>query len=374
MLSSVADANFPGRGCLLHAGKNSCVTLLCLYASQARTYFVAGMTKVTVAFADSYQLASKSAKTDKEIILYYTILDGDNEIYESPWQHVAAGCKLMHWKGEEPMKKRFSGTGEGLQPLSLCLYRVVQKGGITAKLMGHKKHILLGSGKVPLSPVLEADGRVLQQSSPVFAEKEHQLSAHLASPSHRAASSPSPSKDKAGMNGHKSSWTALHILGMVQVTVQASQDNVERYRLLVPCFNDTHEHGQIATVADFTGKAILYLKIRKVHNEDEHSSPPPSKYESIIDIIGLDMTHKGQVATDVTAGSHSRSRLANNTDFHWATIKSKRRKHKKSKAEEDGSRVSMGPQKTTWNTDQDFRFKVGDDGGDGGLMRARCVV
>ena len=329
---------------------------------------------MTVAFADSYQLASTSAKTDKDIILYYTILDGENEIYESPWQHVAAGCKLLHWKGEDPMKKRFS-TGGGLQPLSLCLYKVVQKGGMTAKLMGHKKHIFLGSGKVPLSPVLQADGRVLQQSSPVFAEKEHQLSAHLAPPSPRVASSPSPSKDKVGMHGHKSSSTALNILGMVQVTLQASQDNLERYRLLVPCFNDKHAQGQIATVADFTGKAILYLKIRKVQNEDEHSSPSPSKYESIIDIIGLDMTHKGQVATDVTAGSHSRSRLANNTDFHWATVKSKRRRHKRSKAEEDGNRVSMGPQKTTWNTDQDFRFKVREEG-DGGLhhrMEGLCV-
>jgi hypothetical protein len=42
-----------------------------------------------------------------------------------------------------------------------------------------------------------------------------------------------------------------------------------------------------------------------------------------------------QVATDVTAGCYARSRLSNNSDIHWATIKAKKRRHAMFKVDDD---------------------------------------
>ena len=42
-----------------------------------------------------------------------------------------------------------------------------------------------------------------------------------------------------------------------------------------------------------------------------------------------------QVSTDVTAGCYARSRLSNNSDIHWATIKAKKRRHAMFKVDDD---------------------------------------
>jgi hypothetical protein len=309
------------------------------------------MSNVTLALSDSSLM-----KKEKESTCYFTVSVEDSEIYASRSVDNATERTLIQWQSHEPMRKHFSPNG--LDVLSLCLYKVVKKGGIAAHLMGHKKSILLGTAKIPIAPVLEVQSRTCRQSFPLLAESSSSIGTSP-SPSRSKASrvSPSPSPSKAskhqsGANKHEAAGAPL-VIGMLSVTLHASQDKLEKYRLLVPCFNYSHADGQMATVVDFTGKALVYLKSRTAHESGDEQSP--CRYETIVDIVGLDMTHKGQVATDVTAGSHARSRLANNSDFHWATVKSKRRKARKgSKAEDEAGRGVSG----AWNTDQDFRFKV----------------
>jgi len=112
------------------------------------------------------------------------------------------------------------------------------------------------------------------------------------------------------------------------MTIKASHDVVELYLIRVPLFKEASSNGHTETVTDHTGKPILYLKIRIIsHCEyyDERENTR-SRYSTIIDVVGLDGTTKGQVATDVTAGCYARSRLANSSDTHWATIKSAKKK------------------------------------------------
>lgn len=66
----------------------------------------------------------------------------------------------------------------------------------------------------------------------------------------------------------------------------------------------------------------MLVRWRNVMDVDVDSSAR-CKLITLIDIGGLDGSYKGQVATEVTLGSHARSRLSNHFDIHWATVKTK---------------------------------------------------
>jgi len=110
------------------------------------------------------------------------------------------------------------------------------------------------------------------------------------------------------------------------MTIKASPDVVEPYLLLVPLFNDASANGHMETVTDHTGKPILYLKFWSIPQGEYEREETRSRFSTIIDVLGLDGTAKGQVATDVTVGCYARSRLANSSDSHWATIKSAKKR------------------------------------------------
>ena len=169
----------------------------------------------------------------------------------------------------------------------------------------------------------------------------------------------------------------------MHVTIQASPDVLEPYKLRVPVMTTpASANSQTLSVCDHTGKIVCFLNSRIILPSEKRLDVR-SNFDSIIDIVGLDGTFKGQVScafchdgwlpvdyvhskslyvvscshtlararththththttlnmqvsTDVTAGCYARSRLSNNSDIHWATIKAKKRRHAMFKVDDD---------------------------------------
>jgi hypothetical protein len=119
------------------------------------------------------------------------------------------------------------------------------------------------------------------------------------------------------------------------VKAKGSPDVRENYLLIVPLFEEGHGHESFATVTDHTGKGILRLKLNCMTGserlQDSFCHPV-----STVDILGMDGTYKGQVFTDMSDGLYARSRLANNFNIHWATVKCRRKPVNVSPAKGDG--------------------------------------
>jgi hypothetical protein len=82
-----------------------------------------------------------------------------------------------------------------------------------------------------------------------------------------------------------------------------------------------------------------------------------------------------QVSTDVTAGCYARSRLSNNSDIHWATIKAKKRRHAMFKVDDDfGFKVMQCFQKSKSGTLSDVHVYLSLSYGVSLIVRVKKVI
>ena len=82
----------------------------------------------------------------------------------------------------------------------------------------------------------------------------------------------------------------------MHVTIQASPDVLEPYKLRVPVMTTpASANSQTLPVCDHTGKAVCLLNSRIILPSEKRFDVR-SNFDSIIDIVGLDGTFKGQVS------------------------------------------------------------------------------
>ena len=121
----------------------------------------------------------------------------------------------------------------------------------------------------------------------------------------------------------------------IDVKAKGTPDMRENYMLMVPLFDEGRGPENFATVTDHTGKGILCLKLNSV-TDSERLRESFCHQVSTVDIFGMDGTYKGQVFTDKSEGLYARSRLANNFNIHWATVKCRRKLVNSSPTKGDG--------------------------------------
>jgi hypothetical protein len=91
---------------------------------QVRTYFVAGLTKVTLSFCSAATRRGKEKET-----FYFTVVDAGSEIFQSSHVSVSPSEPIV-WRIEEPLKKRFFNDAQHSSlNLMICVYKF-KKGGL----------------------------------------------------------------------------------------------------------------------------------------------------------------------------------------------------------------------------------------------------
>jgi hypothetical protein len=89
---------------------------------------------------------------------------------------------------------------------------------------------------------------------------------------------------------------SLEPVGNVHVTIQASPDVLEPYKLRVPVMTTpVSANSHTLSVCDHTGKTVCLLHSRIILPSEKRLDVR-SNFDSIIDIVGLDGTFKGQVS------------------------------------------------------------------------------
>jgi CRP-like cAMP-binding protein len=236
-----------------------------------RKSFVAGLTMVKATFHPDWSLpghpkgsrSSATAHKSKKQAYCFNVWDERYEIFDSMEQSVpkASDPVYVEWIPKERMRKTFYTSGP-LDNLVLCIHKV-RWGGI---LGNTKKLELVGKCPLRLQSVLNARGRTREQSCPIFA-----------------------------YSTQTSGVTDQLQIGELKATIHASNDKNELFLLLVPLFDESHVNGHIQEVTDHTGKVIMFLKLRLVP-ATENTQSVRCTYATLIDIIGLDGSHKGQVS------------------------------------------------------------------------------
>ena len=229
-----------------------------------------------LSFSATFSHVKVMIPVSKEDSYSFTISREDEVIYSSP----VIRALQPAWPARVDLQQRFEYEND-----KFLIFRLMQN---NRKVFNTSKTVCVGTANINLANVLSASDRKSEQIFDLYEDD----------------------------NSRERKSTS--IFGKVQASMHISRPKQEPYVIFVPIFRDK----EIMPITDHTGRKIMLVRWRNVMDIDVDSSAR-CKLITLIDIGGLDGSYKGQVATEVTLGSHARSRLSNHFDIHWATVKTK---------------------------------------------------